>query len=134
MQGPVGPVVEAKPSVLLRVTLEEGDWKKFANALTLKLLELEGVTAATIGEKGNITLHYDDTAPDEAAVKKLVLQAGMKFVSMAPPARVGTNQVSRLVTTCPGLSPASAIFCTAASSFGCSPRATLSGGVLPSSI
>lgn len=82
----MGPVeVEVKPSVVLKVTHEEGEWKDVAKALSLKLLKLKGVSAATIGEKGLITLQYSVVAPVEEVVKELVKEAGMKFVSMAPP-------------------------------------------------
>lgn len=82
----MGPVeVKEKPSVLLKVTLEEGEWKKIATELSLKLLKLKGVSGATIGEKGNITLEHDGATPDEAEVKKLVKEAGMKFLSMGDP-------------------------------------------------
>ena len=79
------PEVQAKPSVVLKVTLEEGEWKEVAKVLSIKLLKLKGVTCATIGEKGTITLQYDKTAPDEETVKKLVKEAGMKYVSMLAP-------------------------------------------------
>lgn len=79
------PEVQAKPSVVLKVTLEEGEWKEVAKALSIKLLKLKGVACATIGEKGSITLQYTKVAPDEETIKKLVKEAGLKYVSMAAP-------------------------------------------------
>jgi hypothetical protein len=81
----VGPAVAEKPLLILKVSLEEGDWKETATPLAEKLLKLKGVSKATIGEKGNITLEYNGTAPAEEEVKKLVSTAGMKFISMAAP-------------------------------------------------
>ncbi|MBZ0136954.1 MAG: hypothetical protein K8I27_11330 [Planctomycetes bacterium] len=84
----MGPIeVEVKPSVVLKVALEEGDWKEVATALSLKLMKLKGVSGATIGEQGTITLTYKDAAPDEEEVKKLVKNTGMKFLSLAPPTK-----------------------------------------------
>ena len=81
----MGPAIEARPSVVLKVTLDDGDWKEVAKTLSIKLLKLKGVSVATIGEKGTITLQYSGAAPDAETVKKLVKEAGMNYVSMAPP-------------------------------------------------
>ena len=80
----MGPVeVKEKPTFVLKVELKEGDWKEVATPMAIKLLKLKGVTGATIGETGVIKLEHDGTGPDEAEVKKLVKEAGMKFLSMA---------------------------------------------------
>jgi hypothetical protein len=81
---PVGPTKVVLPTKLLTVEYSDDAWTDDATELVKKLLKLEGIAGAKVGEKGKITLTLDaSTEPDEAEIKKLIKEAGMTFKTLA---------------------------------------------------
>jgi len=78
---PVGPTKAIElPRKLLTVEYTEQAWTDDATELAKKLLKLDGVAGAKVGEKGKITITQDGKAePDLEEIKKLVKAAGMTF-------------------------------------------------------
>jgi hypothetical protein len=71
------------PTKLLTVEYADEAWTDDATELVKKLLELDGIAGARVGEKGKITLTLEASAePDEAQIKKLIKEAGMTFKAL----------------------------------------------------
>jgi hypothetical protein len=80
---PVGPTKVVLPTKLLTVEYSDDAWTDDATELVKKLLKLEGIAGAKVGEKGKITLTLEaSTEPDEAEIKKLIRDAGMTFKTL----------------------------------------------------